>query len=86
MTDLPLQLVEPRLSSRLASLGPLALPDLVRAGTEQLLRLSQLEGQLLEQLFGPSGGVVARTPPVGVVGAPVQGEGNLELAVLSLSL
>ena len=33
-------------------MASLPLPQLVREGTEQLLRLSQLEGQLLEQLFG----------------------------------
>lgn len=51
------QLVEPHLSAKLASLTGLPLPGLVRAGTEQLLRTSQLEGQLLEQLFGTAAAV-----------------------------
>lgn len=70
-----LQLVEPRLSARLASLVSLPLPQLVRAGTEQLLRMSQLEGQLLEQLFGTSAGVIAR--PQQMAGAPAPGVINM---------
>eukprot|EP00879_Flechtneria_rotunda_P017545 GHRR01018394.1.p1 GENE.GHRR01018394.1~~GHRR01018394.1.p1 ORF type:complete len:715 (+),score=305.59 GHRR01018394.1:627-2771(+) len=46
------QLVQPHFQSRLSSLSGLPLPQFVRAATEQLLRLSQLEGQLMEQLFG----------------------------------
>lgn len=70
-----MQLVEPRFSARLAGLGPLPLPQLVRAGTEQLMRLSQLEGQLLEQLFGSSAGVIARPQQLGGTGgAPAPGQ------------
>lgn len=55
-----MQLVEPHLSSKLNGLHGMPLPALVRSGTEQLLRTSQLEGQLLEQLFGT--GAVAGVP------------------------
>eukprot|EP00878_Enallax_costatus_P027744 GHUV01029894.1.p1 GENE.GHUV01029894.1~~GHUV01029894.1.p1 ORF type:complete len:320 (+),score=112.30 GHUV01029894.1:396-1355(+) len=68
-----LQLVEPRLTARLSSLASQPLPQLVRSGTEQLLRLSQLEGQLLEQLFGTTGGVVPRLQQLGPNGVPLQG-------------
>jgi hypothetical protein len=46
------QVLSPYLSARLDSLSGLELPQLVRAASEQVLRASQLEGQLLEQLFG----------------------------------
>jgi hypothetical protein len=58
-----MQLVEPHLSAKLNSLTGLPLPGLVRAGTEQLLRTSQLEGQLLEQLFGTAAAAAGSAGP-----------------------
>jgi hypothetical protein len=60
-----MQLVEPHLSAKLNSLTGLPLPSLVRAGTEQLLRTSQLEGQLLEQLFGTAAAAAAAAAAAG---------------------
>ena len=56
-----MQVIAPHLSARLDSLTGQPLPELVRAATEQVLRTSQLEGQLLEQLFGTA--VTAQRPP-----------------------
>lgn len=54
-------MIAPHLSARLDTLTGLPLADLVRSATEQVLRTSQLEGQLLEQLFGTA--VTAQRPP-----------------------
>lgn len=56
-----LQVIAPQLSARLDSLSGLQLPELVRGAAEQVLRTSQLEGQLMEQLFGTA--VTAQRPP-----------------------
>jgi hypothetical protein len=68
------QLVEPHLAARLAAMADLPLPQLVRDGTEQLLRLSQLEGQLLEQLFGAAVSAAAAPRPVPAAGVAVAGK------------
>jgi hypothetical protein len=44
--------VLPHLSARLDSLPHQQLPALVRAASEQLLRVANMEAQLMEQLFG----------------------------------
>lgn len=54
-------MIAPHLSARLDSLSGLQLPELVRGAAEQVLRTSQLEGQLMEQLFGTA--VTAQRPP-----------------------
>jgi hypothetical protein len=55
------QVIAPHLSARLDSLSGMPLPQLVRGAAEQVLRSSQLEGQLVEQLFGSA--VTAQRPP-----------------------
>ena len=45
------QLVAPFVGSRLSSLAAAHLPQLLREGAEQLLRVAQLEAQLMEQFF-----------------------------------
>jgi hypothetical protein len=74
-----MQLVELHLSAKLNSLTSLPLPGLVRAGTEQLLRTSQLEGQLLEQLFGTAAAAAAGStgPARQMSGVQQQGEGGI---------
>lgn len=56
-----MQVIAPHLQARLDGLSGLPLPQLVRGAAEQVLRTSQLEGQLLEQLFGTA--VTAQRPP-----------------------
>jgi hypothetical protein len=65
------QVIAPHLSARLESLSGQELPQLVRGAAEQVLRTSQLEGQLLEQLFGTA--VTAQRPPQ-AYGVQTQGE------------
>jgi hypothetical protein len=65
------QVIAPHLSARLESLSGQQLPQLVRGAAEQVLRTSQLEGQLLEQLFGTA--VTAQRPPQ-AYGVQTQGE------------
>jgi len=63
--------IAPHLSARLDSLSGMPLPQLVRAASEQVLRTSQLEGQLMEHLFGTA--VTAQRPPT-AYGVQTQGE------------
>lgn len=65
------QVIAPHLQARLDGLSGLPLPQLVRGAAEQVLRTSQLEGQLLEQLFGIA--VTAQRPPQ-AYGVQTQGE------------
>jgi hypothetical protein len=67
----PIKVIAPHLSARLESLSGQQLPQLVRGAAEQVLRTSQLEGQLLEQLFGTA--VTAQRPPQ-AYGVQTQGE------------
>lgn len=77
-----MQLVQPHLSAKLNSFTGLPLPGLVRAGTEQLLRTSQLEGQLLEQLFGTAAAAAAAAGPARQMSGMQQtGEGERRCCV-----
>jgi hypothetical protein len=74
------QLVSPYVAAKLAALGQAPLPQLVREGAEQLLRVGQLEAQLMEQFFGGglpgggrhacAGGLCSNHPAVAASGPP----------------